>query len=121
MREIKFRGFSRRINKIIDLGPLSVLATDITPSEGIFLPFCKDVILMQYTGLKDKNGVNIYEGDILEVTWHFKVNNPVVEFYNAQFKCGAFPLCELDSKKIRVIGNIYENPEFLQESENERN
>lgn len=100
----------------------------------------KDGDLMQFTGLKDKNGKEIYEGDILRVdkynhvlkkqvnsevfwmeshgmfqhTWdegsHF---NDTKEFWNNEplYKV-AFSMIDV-SPKCEVIGNIYENPELL--------
>lgn len=66
-----------------------------------------DVILMQSTGLKDKNGVEIYEGDIVKT---FGANIYVVEFYDGKFN----PISDLEASNWKVIGNIYENPELLE-------
>lgn len=86
-----------------------------------------EVILMQSTGLKDKNGKEIFEGDILEVTdkhsWLEVVSYSqekamfVTEEINREFKVPESPLYDLlDSTflKFKVIGNIYENPELLE-------
>lgn len=82
------------------------------------------VELMQYTGLKDKNGKEIFEGDIVKNTT-IKPQN--LECYVRQDAIGtvgdSFHFRKLpnekditwmwDLSKIEVIGNIYENPELL--------
>lgn len=76
--------------------------------------------LMQYTGLKDKNGKEIYEGDI--VNYSHPRTNEIIR--TVTFKHGAFGIEGIYEKThiifgnildshIEVIGNIYENPELL--------
>ena len=81
----------------------------------------KKMIVMQSTGLKDKKGTEIYEGDILElVSWREGTNVPnpqawtkgEVCFSNGAFRIHAYIVCEVASDCI-VIGNIYENPDLL--------
>lgn len=71
---------------------------------------------MQYTGLKDKNGKEIYEGDVLY--WDGSVIG-AVSFEHAEFVCGAGvnarALCAAPEDETVVIGNIYENPDLLNE------
>jgi len=76
-----------------------------------------DLIIMQYTGLEDKNGKEIYEGDI--------VQRGVVLFSNGKFQGyyyesngGIAESWEDDlykEKDIEVLGNIYENPELMRD------
>lgn len=78
-------------------------------------------VLMQYTGLKDKNGVEIYEGDILiiELDWGYGLSKIYTEVYfdKGMFKAKAInshedtPLIEMPY--FEIIGNIYENKELL--------
>ena len=76
-------------------------------------------VLMQYTGLKDKNGVEIYEGDIVvrydknERGYLYRKSNTVrVIEWRSSFNETGFNIGS--SSRLEVIGNIYENPELLE-------
>ena len=64
-----------------------------------------DVVLMEYTGLKDKNGKDIYEGDILKGG-----NGGLVQCEDA---LRVFYSSAEAARQLEVVGNIYENPELL--------
>ena len=121
MREIKFRIYNPRDNKI---------HYDITGFEfdcngnmtGIFIDgvfFSKEEIeLMQYTGLKDKNGKEIYEGDIIKSYYYIDTPNGEQERYHQKEIKFDEISCEYNInafENLEVIGNIYENPELLKE------
>ncbi|MDO8226126.1 YopX family protein [Bacillus cabrialesii] len=83
--------------------------------------------LMQYTGLKDKNGRDIYEGDVVKFKSAYcenKIIKAVVKFKDSLgsfvFNMGddqGFWRMDASIREIEVIGNIYENPELLEAAE----
>ena len=85
----------------------------------------------QYTGLTDKNGKKIFEGDILQGTITSRWNKAVIRCEVVYSKDGFISLEKTRnsdwehkvrfSKDIEVIGNIHDNPELLKELQNEEN
>ena len=148
MREIKFRAWDKeekRMRSVVQVlwgsesnpYPLSVDFYDSIKPR-----LLEKVELMQYTGLKDKNGVEIYEGDILEKSyvesWGTKVVDrvvkvvwcapvpPATECLSAGFSIVAVneepwqalePLGSVGNpvKTFEVIGDIHSNPELIKE------
>lgn len=78
--------------------------------------FYKQFKIMQYTGLKDKNGKELYEGDVVKINYpkykHTEVHK--VYFGNVGLEPFTGSMTD-DGSKYEVIGNIYENPELLKE------
>ena len=81
-----------------------------------------DCILLQYTGLKDKNGSEIYEGDVVEQSFdRYIINSCPGGFDLTRIKDKVcFVISALSERHTEVIGNIYETPELL-EATNEDN
>ncbi len=122
IREIKFRAWDKQTGRWTS----NILVDLTSPVVNSY------ITLMQYTGLKDRNGVEIYEGDICKYYdsvpadqkafddarwpdeyndgWVDKVLIGKVEFKEFGFWVGGTRWFD---KKTKVIGNIYENPELL--------
>lgn len=109
MREIKFRAWDKRENRWWDRSAIYLTQLD----GSLFWYDDKNearVELSQFTGLRDKNGKEIYEGDIVFVPYErvFHKNKKVK--WNED---GKWNLFGMDIKRLEVVGNIYENADLL--------
>ena len=124
MREIKFRVWHEKVKIMSD-----VITPDYLQKD--FVEVDKDGIWMQYTGLKDKNGVEIFEGDIFydDADNHIGVVSFINGAFVAESHLDGFEKQKLEpvdnryflaerlikdfGNQLEVIGNIYENTELL--------
>lgn len=116
MREIKFRAWRKNNRKMHKAATMNELFSNYGQMNPNGLEW------MQYTGLKDRNGAEIYEGDLLCVNGNTN-GYLIVEFKNCYN--GGWVLTHESSDRhlslgarkkrdIEVIGNIHENPELLE-------
>ena len=130
MREIKFRAWDKTLGKFTFYFHLqgAMGGQPLTVKELL------DLEIMQYTGLKDKNGKEIYEGDIVKTPYNdtYDFAYYKVDFVEGEYYCNCIALHHKENgfkdisrggyctgnlkcyyKKGEVIGNIYENKDLI--------
>jgi uncharacterized phage protein (TIGR01671 family) len=127
MREIKFRAWDDTLLKMWEPLTLEQIAKGNFTSTNWY-----QLHIMQYTGLKDKNGVEIYEGDIVDngytiiYSFNSKREFRYVGIVRYDVKNGCLVINNIDGQSkrltqktidktltVKVIGNIHDNPELL--------
>ena len=122
MRRFVFRAWNNKKKEWQHKEPCDILGEMILLGgwmSGVSIRDLNDIIVMQFTGLKDKNGKEVYEGDFIKS----EIHNPSifqVEFIEGGFCCTYKDSYPIDINhfypsvgcQIEVIGNIFDNPEL---------
>lgn len=128
-REIKFRAWDTHQKKMHQVDQITLTATgwDIAYGFGVCIPAQPHIEIMQFTGRKNKNGEEIYEGDLFKCIYAFDgCTEHIFEVYWPEWASG-FHLkshggkCQQpnvekgvgDMTHLEIIGNIHENPDLL--------
>lgn len=115
MRTIKFRAVSK-----LDPQDTECFSLDELMRGHYRFSYPEHYEFNQFTGLLDKNGEEIYEGDVIyfeEPEFETKMLKCEIVFYEgcfcAKWTNGYIPVWDFSKKDVEIIGNIYENPELI--------
>lgn len=115
-REIKFRAWDIKNNVMFNVGDIDWRHVTVGEMEVDHQRDLDEVILLQYTGLKDKNGKKIYDGDIVNAweedggAYSKSIETVSYEKDKGRYVAGQYGLYHY---ALEIIGNIYENPELI--------
>ena len=129
----KFRAWDKELQTMLDVSLIDFKKRVLVGEhwkfgETNFMSF-DEIELMQSTGLRDKNGKEIFEGDIVqfedchEVSDFLYINTGIIEWCQGGFHVTnrasvlMEDLLDGDSLDVTIIGNIYETPELLEDKE----
>lgn len=133
-REIKFRAWDEAKKAWIPGADGFHILGESMLLGGLFQDYkiedLNNIVLMQYTGLKDKDGVEIYEGDICNFLYEINNMNEIVTVaWNPSLMGWRFEnptyisiraLTITNSGTLKVIGNIHDNPELMGDSDGKK-
>jgi len=119
-REIKFRAFDltdKKMHIVKSIWGFSEVEHITVPFEETCNTLFNNFELMQFTGLKDFKGTEIYEGDILEFPFEMGIAYVIHDGFRFAVKSPGSEAIDYEGQSVLeqtyVIGNIYENPELL--------
>lgn len=124
MREIKVRAWHKPYKQMYQVESLRFDGNGVYRAVLIEESFydrriveADEIVIEQYTGLKDKNGVNIYEGDILIDDTGESVEYWVVKFADGGFvgECAGVAESLFELTNLEVVGNIHKDSQLLEE------
>lgn len=116
----KFRAWDRLRKRIsvVDRIYFDTEGVQLRDDGGLYWRHFREVILMQSTGLKDKNGTEIFEGDVVHAYGEGTSLIGVVEYFDNAYciksKNDIYNPLWTNAEHYEVIGNIYENPELME-------
>ena len=128
MKEIKFRAWLKEDKKMVNVETMDFAdksmqyleKSEIVNAYLLRRVIFDDIELMQYTGLKDKNGKEIYEGDIVVLNNIENDNMCIVRYEHSRYRLEGWGLREdlsnAEARFLEVVGNIYENKNLLEEN-----
>ncbi len=114
MRDIKFRAWDKKLKKYVSERPFNIYGeifflfgfgnTNDDRNRNDIVEYANEIVFEQYTGLKDSNGREIYEGDIIRESHHangheFDIANCVIRFESGAF---VFDFCQLNNGRLGV-------------------